>query len=57
MRQVDQGVLAPSLIHRVPSTDLPTHFRVNKFTSAFQAIISAYGVASYKEVNPGMYVT
>eukprot|EP01119_Soliformovum_irregulare_P011820 TRINITY_DN29_c0_g1_i1.p1 TRINITY_DN29_c0_g1~~TRINITY_DN29_c0_g1_i1.p1 ORF type:complete len:860 (+),score=223.58 TRINITY_DN29_c0_g1_i1:386-2581(+) len=50
------GALVPSILSVVQHNDEPpTYFRTNRFTSAFQAIVDAYGVAHYREVNPAVF--
>ncbi|CCJ29709.1 unnamed protein product [Pneumocystis jirovecii] len=45
----------PSILNEIKTSKTPpTYHRTNKFTEGFQAIIDAYGVASYREANPGL---
>ncbi|KAM3867361.1 T cell immune regulator 1, ATPase H+ transporting V0 subunit a3b [Diretmus argenteus] len=45
-----------SFYNRLPcTTPPPTLFPLNSFTAGFQNIVDAYGVASYREVNPAVY--
>ncbi|XP_059052953.1 V-type proton ATPase 116 kDa subunit a 1 isoform X4 [Achroia grisella] len=50
------GSSVPPILNRMETIeDPPTYNRTNKFTSAFQNLIYAYGVATYREVNPAPY--
>ncbi|CAG9818315.1 unnamed protein product [Phaedon cochleariae] len=50
------GSSVPPILNRMDTPeDPPTYNHTNKFTSAFQALIDAYGMASYREMNPTPY--
>ncbi|XP_055947177.1 V-type proton ATPase 116 kDa subunit a 1-like isoform X1 [Argiope bruennichi] len=50
------GSSVPSIVNRMETKESPpTYNIVNKFTSGFQNIVDAYGVATYTEVNPAPY--
>lgn len=50
------GASVPSILNKMKTKQTPpTYNRGNKFTHGFQAIIDAYGVSDYEEVNPALY--
>lgn len=49
------GSSIPSFLNVIETNENPPTFnRTNKFTQGFQNLIDSYGVASYREVNPGI---
>ena len=48
------GSSSAAILDVVPTKEAPpTYHLTNKYTEGFQSIVDAYGVASYREVNPG----
>lgn len=45
-----------SILNRMETKEQPpTHHRGNKFIDGFQGIVDAYGIASYREINPAPF--
>jgi len=50
------GAHVSSVMQTMPTKETPPTFqRTNKLTEGFQAIIDAYGYATYQEANPGLF--
>ena len=51
------GSSIPSFLNVINTKEMPPTFnRTNKFTRGFQNLIDSYGVASYRECNPGSWI-
>ncbi|KAJ7874229.1 H+-ATPase subunit [Mycena olivaceomarginata] len=50
------GTSIPPILHELHTTKTPPmYYRMNTFTGGFQAIMDSYGIATYQEVNPGLF--
>ncbi|XP_068923769.1 V-type proton ATPase 116 kDa subunit a 1 isoform X3 [Petaurus breviceps papuanus] len=50
------GSTVPSILNRMQTNQTPpTYNKTNKFTSGFQNLVDAYGVGTYREINPAPY--
>jgi V-type H+-transporting ATPase subunit a len=50
------GSMVPSILNELRTNKVPpTYHKTNKFTSGFQGIVDTYGMARYREVNPGLF--
>uniref|UniRef100_A0A8C7WR84 V-type proton ATPase subunit a n=1 Tax=Oryzias sinensis TaxID=183150 RepID=A0A8C7WR84_9TELE len=50
------GSTVPSILNSMQTKQTPpTYNKTNKFTSGFQNIVDAYGIGSYREINPAPY--
>ncbi|OMO75275.1 Vacuolar proton ATPase [Corchorus olitorius] len=53
---IDSSSQVGTIFHVLQTKESPpTYFHTNKFTTAFQEIVDAYGIAKYQEANPGVF--
>eukprot|EP00759_Apiculatamorpha_spiralis_P023515 PhF_6_TR27180/c1_g1_i1/m.39868/K02154/ATPeV0A, ATP6N; V-type H+-transporting ATPase subunit a len=53
--ETQAGAQVSTIVNIIPSKEKhPTYFKTNKITEVFQGIVDSYGIARYKEVNPGV---
>lgn len=51
----ESGSTVPSFLNRMETDEQPpTYNRLNKYTRGFQNIVDSYGIATYREINPGI---
>jgi len=58
LKRADERSGAPvaAILNTIKTKETPpTYFKTNKFTSSFQGIVDSYGIARYREVNPGVF--
>jgi len=50
------GAQVPSIMNLIDTDEKPpTYFKLNKFTQGFHALVEAYGVPRYGEINPSAF--
>lgn len=54
--EYSSGAQVSTVIEAICTKEVPpSYFRTTKVTSSFQALVDSYGMARYKEVNPGVF--
>ncbi|KAH9578696.1 V-type ATPase [Trypanosoma melophagium] len=52
---LSSGEVSSVVTRHASQKNPPTYFETNAFTECFQGIVNSYGMARYKEVNPGVF--